>query len=79
MVPQYVPIENNVNLTRHIESMGIVSTDKKSQINYRIQRDKILNEKKLFEITLNEVRNLRTELDDLKAIVRGINILYGEN
>jgi hypothetical protein len=68
-LPDYIPINNNLNLSRHIDSYGIINTDKQSRTRYILQREKILTEKKLLSDAIVEIGNLRSDLNQLKEIV----------
>jgi hypothetical protein len=69
MKPDYIEIENNPGLLRHVNSMGIINTDLQARNRYLIQKKKIMEEKQLLSGALYEVSNLRKELDGLKKIV----------
>ena len=69
-MPEYVPINNIPNLSRHVSSMGIVNTDKQARTRYIIQRDNILNEKKLLKEAIFEISNLKSDLNQLREIVQ---------
>jgi hypothetical protein len=69
-VPSYIPIENNPTLARDTKSMGVVSTDHQAQIRYRIQKERILSEKKLLVSALGEIDRLREDFNGLKEMVQ---------
>lgn len=69
-LPEYLQIENNPGLARHTHSMGVINTDKQSKTRYIIQRDRILKDKSLLTQAINEVSNLKRDLNDLREIVQ---------
>jgi hypothetical protein len=70
LLPEYIKIDNNANLARHTSSMGVVNLDKQALSHYRIQKARILEEKKLLNNTIDQISELRSELDGLKQLVK---------
>jgi len=65
MHPKYLHVEKYTNLIRDTRSSAILNVDNQALKKYRVQKEKILNEK-------NEINILKEEINKLKDMMSQI-------
>jgi len=75
MLNNTVPIENNPELVRDMNSKAVISTDVVGLGRYNEQRRKALLQKQEYQETKLRLASIETEMANLKRIVSELSVL----
>ena len=69
---KYTRVENKEHLVRDSETNAIINTDRNAYEAYKIQYRKKLQEKQNYINMEQELKSLRSDIDEIKNLLRGL-------
>jgi hypothetical protein len=70
----YAKVEGHQNLIRYLKSNAIINTDDIALNNYTLIKKRKELEKNKIDLIESELKDLRSSIDEIKKLLRGIKI-----
>lgn len=72
MENRYAKVEGHTNIIRDLKTNAIINTDTQGLQNYISSKNKRINEKKIMNDLIDDVKNLKESIEEIKLLLRGI-------
>lgn len=73
MENRYAKVEGHTNIIRDLKTNAIINTDTQGLQNYISSKNKRINDKKIMDDLIDDVKNLKESIEEIKFLIRSIS------